>query len=319
MAKTKSWLIPLILVLVAVPAFIGHYYQHILTMVMIWIALASAWDIVGGKTGQVSFGHAIFFGLGAYGGGLLYLHWNLSPWWGMIVGPLLATAIAIPIGLICFRLRGPYFALATLAFNEIVAGIFINLYSQTGGATGIDFPRTFGANDLPYYYIAFAIAALTIFVVYRLMNSKFGYYFVSIREDPDAAETLGIPTTRYKMYALIPSAALTGLVGAVYGNYIASMYPSSVFALEAISIFIILAALIGGVGTLWGPVLGGAIFAALNEGLRATIGLHSFLVFTIIAVLMIMFMPDGIMGAVEARRRRASAKMEVITNGAARG
>jgi len=258
--------------------------------------MAIAWNLLGGYTGCVSFGHAVFFGLGAYGGGLLLLHWDISPWWGMIVGPVLAIIIGIPIGLICFRLRGPYFALALLALNEAFRIVFTNWVSVLGGASGIVISRTFGSEKLPYYYIALAIAALSVYVVYKLIHSKYGYYFISIREDQDAAEALGIPTTRYKMYALIPSAAFTGLAGAIYMNYMAYINPEVVFDLAGISIMMILTVMVGGAGTLWGPVLGGVIFVLLNEGTRVLVGPISYLIFMVIACLLIMFLPDGIIG-----------------------
>lgn len=317
MSKKQRWLLPLTLAVLCavVPLFSGGYPQHVLILIFMWITMALGWDILGGNCGQVSFGHALFFGLGAYSGGLLLLHWGISPWWAMLIGPLVAIVVGIPIGLICFRLRGPYFALAMLAFAEITRVIFTNLRGFTNGATGIDFALTWGAEKTPYYYIALAIAAFAIFVTYRLRNSKYGYYFVAIREDQDAAEALGIPTTKYKLYAMIPSAGLTGLAGALYVNYMGSIYPHTVFALEDISIFMILAVLIGGAGTLWGPVLGGAIFSGLNEVLRTTIGPISYLVFAIMAALIIMFMPDGIIGSwpkVRAyfRRGRRGAELE---------
>lgn len=284
------------IVAVTIPPLLGNYAQHVLVLMMMWITMATAWNLLGGYCGQVSFGHAVFFGLGAYGGGLVYLHWNISPWWGMMTGPLLAVGIGIPIGLICFRLRGPYFALGMLALGEIFRIVFTNWRSMSGGAVGITISRTWGREKLPYYYIALAIAALSIYITYRLIYSKYGYYFVSIREDQDAAEAMGVPTTKYKLYALIPSAFFTGLAGAVFMNYIAYIEPHMVFSLADISIMMVLCVMMGGAGTLWGPVLGAGIFVALNEMMRATIGRQSYLIFFAIACLIIMFLPDGIMG-----------------------
>jgi branched-chain amino acid transport system permease protein len=319
MAK-KNWFLLAILGLggvavVAIPPFLGGYFQHVLILIMMWIIMATAWNLLGGYCGQVSFGHAVFFGLGAYGGGLLYLHWGISPWWGMITGPLLAVIIGIPIGLITFRLRGAYFALAMLALGETFRIVFTNWEPVTAGAVGIITSRTWGAQKLPYYYITLAIAALCLYVVYRLIYSKFGYYFVSIREDQDAAEGLGIPTTRYKLYALIPSAFFTGLAGAVFMNYIAYIEPHLVFNLSAISIMMILAVMMGGAGTLWGPVLGAAIYTILSEALRAAIGPISYLVFPIIACLIIMFLPDGIIGDWDKIKRVFSRKEPVYAGG----
>jgi branched-chain amino acid transport system permease protein len=319
MAK-KNWFLLAILGLggvavVVVPPFLGGYFQHVLILIMMWITMATAWNLLGGYCGQVSFGHAVFFGLGAYGGGLLYLHWDISPWWGMIVGPLLAVIIGIPIGLITFRLRGAYFALAMLALGETFRIVFTNWEPVTAGAVGIITSRTWGAAKLPYYYIALAIAALSIYVAYYLVRSKYGYYFVSIREDQDAAEGLGIPTTRYKLYALIPSAFFTGLAGAVFMNYIAYIEPHLVFNLSAISIMMILAVMMGGAGTLWGPVLGAAIYTILSEALRAAIGPISYLVFPIIACLLIMFLPDGIIGDWDKIKRVFGRKKPVHVGG----
>lgn len=316
MAK-RNWVLLAILgvAVVAIPAFLGGYVQHVLTLIMMWITMATAWNLLGGYCGQVSFGHAVFFGLGAYGGGLLHLHWDISPWWGMIAGPLLAAIIGIPIGLVTFRLRGAYFALSMLALGEISRIVFTNWEPVTGGAVGILTSRTWGAEKLPYYYIALAVAALCVYVVYRLIHSKFGYYFVSIREDQEAAEGLGIPTTRYKLYALIPSAFFTGLAGAVFMNYIAYIEPHTVFNLSAISIMMILAVMMGGAGTLWGPVLGAVIYTILNEALRAAIGPISQLIFPVIACLIIMFLPDGIIGDWDKIKRLFGRKKPVYAGG----
>jgi len=296
----RGWITPVILGILAlvIPFTLSSYYQHILILVIIWITMASAWNLLGGFAGQVSFGHALFFGLGAYGGGLLYQHWGISTWWGMIVGPVWAAAIAIPLGLITFRLRGPYFALSMLAMCEIARIIFTNWVPFSGGAVGVMISRTWGGEKLPYYFIILAICAVTLGAVALMRYSKLGFYFLSIREDQDAAEALGIPTTKYKMYALIPSAFFTGLAGAFYMNYMAYIEPRVVFNLEAISIMMILTVMLGGAGTIWGPVLGATVYVILAEVFRTIPGIKEVhvLVFALIVVLIIMFLPDGILG-----------------------
>lgn len=286
------------IVAIAIPFVIHGYYLHMLILVLLWITLATAWNLLGGYAGQVSFGHALFFGLGAYGGGLLFYFFKFSTWWGMLVGPIAAVIVAIPIGMITFRLRGPYFALAMLAMAEVARIIFNSWTSFSNGAVGIMISRTWGGNNLPYYYIILAIAVLTFYVTRLLVRSKPGFYFLSIREDQDAAEALGIPTTRYKMYALIPSVFFTALAGAFYMNYMAFIQPDVVFNLTDISIMMILCVMLGGAGTEWGPALGATFYVLLAECFRTVpvIKQVHLLVFATIIVIIIMFLPDGIIG-----------------------
>lgn len=285
------------------------YHQHILIMILVWATLGNAWNLLGGYAGQASFGHAAFFGLGAYSAGLLVHHLGISPWWGMLLGPPVATAFALPIGLVCFRLRGPYFALATLALGEIFRLVFTNWVAFTNGARGILILPEF-TRKLPYYYIMLAIFALSLVMVRVMVNSKLGYYFVSIREDQDAAEALGIPTTRYKLYALLPSAFITGLVGAFYMNYVAFIDPHVVFSLGDVSVMIILVVMMGGVATLWGPAVGAAIYLALSEAFRARFGAVSLLPFGVLVCLVILFMPNGVMGEAARLGRRLAGRRE---------
>ncbi|MEW6275876.1 MAG: branched-chain amino acid ABC transporter permease [Bacillota bacterium] len=313
----KGWLTPTVIAVVALvlPLILRDPYpQHILIMILIWATLGTAWNLLGGYAGQVSFGHAAFFGLGAYSAGLLFFHLKISTWWGLLLGPLVATAVAVPIGLICFRLRGPYFALATLALGEIFRLVFTNWVSFTRGAQGILILSTF-PTKVPYYYIALAIWGLAMFTLNRLINSKLGYYFVSIREDQDAAESLGIPTTRYKMYALLPSAFLAGLTGAFYMNYIAFIDPHVVFSLGDISVMVILVVMMGGVANPWGAPVGAAIYIALNEIFRAWLGSANVLAFGILVCLVILFLPNGVMGELGQIRRTAFRQKPAAAGG----
>ncbi len=305
MNKGIKHIIALGLLAAAFPFVLPGYYMHILILMLLWITMASSWNLLGGFAGQVSFGHSLFFGLGAYGGGLLYHHFGISTWWGMLVGPIWAVIVAIPVGTITFRLRGSYFALSMLAVGEIARIIFNNWTSFSNGAVGVMISRTWGGDKLPYYLIILGITSLTLLVIYCLVHSKFGYYFLSIREDQDAAEALGIPTTKYKMYALIPSALFTALAGAFYMNYMAYIQPQIVFNLGDISIMMILCVMLGGAGTLWGPVLGATVYVILAEFFRTVpiVKEVHVLVFSLIVVAIIVFLPDGIFGEWDKIRR----------------
>ena len=295
--KNKNMIFTILALVIAlvVPLIIKAPYQlHMVILILIWASLGTAWNLLGGYGGQVSFGHAAFFGIGAYAAGMLSLI-DLSPWWGMLLGPVAATIIAFPIGLICFRLRGPYFALAMLALGEIFRIIFTNL-PVTRGAQGILIMPVI-TSKVFYYYIALALLVFTVGITYKIVNSKIGYYLVSIREDQDAATSLGIPTTMYKIIALLPSAFFTGLAGALYMNYVAFIDPKIVFNLVTVSIMIILVVMLGGPATTWGPTIGAALYIILGEVFRATLGAANVLVFGVLVCIIIMFMPNGILGA----------------------
>jgi len=278
------------------PMFLkDSYFRHVLIMVFMWVVLGVAWNLLAGYTGQVSFGHASFFGVGAYAAGLIFKHLGLSPWYGMVAGGLTAVVFAIPMGLVCFRLRGPYFALAMLALAEVLRLVATNWVGFTNGMVGILIIPTF-RSKLPYYYIISALAFLSLITVLRIVGSKLGYWFLAIREDQDAAESMGIPTTKYKLLALCISAFFTGIAGSFYLNYMGFVDPSIVFSLPDISIMVILVAIIGGVGTVWGPALGALIVVVLSEIVRNTIGDAHLLVMGALVVAIIVFLPQGVIG-----------------------
>jgi branched-chain amino acid transport system permease protein len=273
----------------------NSYYRHIMIMVFMWTMLGTAWNLMAGYTGQVSFGHASFFGVGAYAAGLLSHHLGLSPWWGMLTGGIVAVIFAIPMGLVCFRLRGPYFALSMLALAEVLRLVATNWVGFTNGMLGILVIPTF-KSKLPYYYIIGVLALLSLLAVRRIVDLKLGCWFLAIREDQDAAESMGIPTTRYKMFSLCISAFMTGTVGSFYLNYMGFIDPSIVFSLPDISIMVILVAIIGGVGTVWGPAIGAAVMVVVSEIVRNTIGDAHLLVMGVLVVAIIMFLPQGVGG-----------------------
>ncbi len=306
MKKPRQGLFSITILILAVllPLIVRQeYYQHLMILVLMWVVIGSSWNLLAGFTGQVSFGHAAFFGIGAYTAGILNTKLGLSPWWGMAFGGGTAVILGILIGYLCFRLRGPYFALATLASGEILRLIANNWVDFTEGMVGIMIIQTF-ASKLPYYYIVLFIAAACFWIIKLVMNSKWGYYFVSIREDQDAAESLGISTPFYKNISLMISSFFTGTVGAFYMNYMGFIDPSVVFSLHDVSIQAILVGIIGGVATLWGPAVGALVMVGIQELFRtALFGLgpqwishgHA-LAFGILVVLTILYLSNGLVG-----------------------
>ncbi|HLE43023.1 MAG TPA: branched-chain amino acid ABC transporter permease [Methylomirabilota bacterium] len=265
----------LLLALVLYPVvFTAPYPRDVMIRVFLYALLAQAWNLLGGYCGQISLGNAIFFGVGAYTSSVLVARWDLSPWVGMLAGMALAVAVSQAIGFPCFRLRGHYLAIATIAIGEIVQTVVIN-WDALGGARGLSVPIRpetlanfqFHRAKWPYYYIALALTSGVFALTALVERSRLGYYFRAIREDPEAALSLGVPITRYKLVALALSAAATAAAGTFYAQYLLFIDPESVFPLS-LSILICLVAVLGGVGTLWGPFLGAVILIPLSEATR---------------------------------------------------
>ncbi len=300
--------LPLIIAgLLAVLPLLGlsSYWMHILILVIMWSVIGMAWNLLGGYCGQVSFGHAAFFGVGAYTAGILYNKAHLSAWWGMPLSIVFVTIVALIIGYICLRLRGPFFALGTLAIGVILRVTAENLTGITEGDLGIMLQERTWIDKTWYFYIVLALAVVTFIAVKMIIESKLGYYFVAIREDQDAAESLGINTTLYKTVALSLSAVFTGLAGAFYMNYMGYIDPKIVFALHDISIVTIMVVMVGGVATYWGPFVGAIIMVFLAEIIRTIPKLgaahHTF--FGILLIVIIIFLPNGITGDVQKLKK----------------
>jgi len=281
----------------------SDYYQHLIIIVLMWVVIGSSWNLLAGFTGQISFGHAIFFGVGAYTAGIFATKLGISAWWGLACGGIASMAVALFVGWVCFRLRGPYFALATLAGGEIFRLLATNWESLTEGMVGILIIQTF-RSKLPYYYIALGLALTCVLSIHFVMKSKWGYYFVSIREDQDTAEAMGIDTALYKNISLLISAFFTGTAGAFYMNYMGFIDPEVVFHLNYISIMAILVAIVGGAATIWGPAVGAFVMVLVQETFRsAFFGLapkwvsqgHA-LVFGLLVIFVIMYLSNGIVG-----------------------
>jgi branched-chain amino acid transport system permease protein len=277
---------------------LNTYVMHILILVLMWSVMGMAWNILGGYTGQVSFGHAAFFGVGAYAAGILYYQLGISAWWGIPVSIFFLTILSLVVGYICLRLRGAYFALATLALGEICRVTTENLTTFTQGNMGIMIRERTWVDKTWYFYIILLIAAGTFILIKAVMESKWGYYFVAIREDQDAAESLGIDTTFYKTISLCLSGVITGIAGAFFMNYMGYIDPGVVFPLYDISITLVMVVMVGGAATYWGPIVGAVIMVFLAEEIRSIpyIGAAHQTIFGVILILIILFLPNGIVG-----------------------
>lgn len=296
------------------------FYLHVATLVLLYALMGTAWNILGGYAGQVSLGHAVYFGAGAYTSTLLLVKLGWSPWVGMAAGAAVAVALAWAVGYPTFRLRGHYYAIATIALGEILFTLVTN-WEWAGGAVGLFLPiepdslwRLQWRSRVPYYYLALGLLAGALALVRLLEGRRTGYYWRAIREDEEAARAAGIPVVRYKLYAAALSAAFTALAGTFYAQYSLYIDPPSVLALD-LSIQICLVAVLGGVGTLPGPVVGAAVLVPLSEGTRGLLGGRGSATDLVVYGLLIMVIaalePGGLMALWRrrqaARRARAAA------------
>ena len=292
--------------LLIVPLSVGSpFVFHLFILVCSYAALASAWNIVGGFAGQLSLGHAVFYGVGAYVSTLLIMHFQLTPWVGMFIGAALSTVLAVAISWPCFRLRGPFFALATIAVLEVIRLLAINQQGITGGATGLAVPLKMGFEWMlfrqrwPYLLIAFAFLLVTLLVSWKLKHSRLGYYLIAVREREDAAQAVGVSAVKVKLAAVMISAFLTSLVGSFHAMYLTFIEPGAMFSLE-MSIQIAMFALIGGLGTVSGPLIGTLLVLPLAELARGWLGdlgsgVHG-LVYGLVLVAVVLTIPQGLVG-----------------------
>jgi branched-chain amino acid transport system permease protein len=256
----------MVLLLLVLPFLLPNpFYVHIVVMAFIFVILGGAWNILSGYAGQLSLGHAAFFGTGAYASTLMVNVYGTSPWITLWIGGLAAFLLSLPVGFICFRLQGPYFTIATIGLAEALRLLVLHFRDITNGAQGLTVPFKGNApwhlqfdSKLPYYYIALLLAVAVLLITHRMERSRLGHYLVAIGQNQDAAEALGIDSAQAKRRALGLSAFLTGMGGVFYAQYTYVIHPDNAFGLGH-SIQIALVAIVGGVGTILGPALGAAI------------------------------------------------------------
>ena len=282
------------------PTVATGYGIRFMLQLFMWVALAQSWNLISGLTGYVSFGHVAFFGTGAYAAGILVTThgWHWGP--ASLVGGVAAVILALIIGYPCLRLKGPYFAISMLGLNEVMRVLVSYFEGLTGGGSGLSFPPQ--PVSVQIYY-AMALSALAVTgAAYFIITSRFGLKFMTIREDEVAAEAMGIDTARYKLYAFLLSAFVPGVVGGLAARDTGYIEPISVFPL-IITITMIVMALFGGKGTIWGPVLGAALLFVFQELVWARfIYLHQ-LLFGAIIIVVVLLMPRGILGILQQRYR----------------
>jgi branched-chain amino acid transport system permease protein len=282
-------------VLLALPfVYDDAYVLRILTMTCIFAIFAASWDLLAGYTGQVNFGHALFFGAGAYTSGLLSLKLGLSPWLTVWAGAAVALLFGFLVGYLCLRLRGSYLSLATLAFPLIALGLLFAFPDFSGGELGISGLRRLVLTPTGNYYVAAISMLAIVFALWLLADSKFGIVLHAIRDDEVAARASGINTPRYKMAVFAIAAAAAGFAGALFAHYLRVAGPSSLEV--ALSFQVVIWGIFGGVATIYGPVAAVFLLYPLTEWLGSFPGVGELrlLIFAVIVLLVLLFMPRGL-------------------------
>ena len=319
--------------LLLLPVFVKNSsHLNVLILILLAAQLGVSWNIVGGYAGQISLGHAAFFGIGAYTSTMLLVRFGISPWIGGPLGGLCAALISVAVGWSCFRLKGHYFAMATIAVAEIVQVVFAN-WEAVGASVGLTIPmdKTGFAimifdGRLPYYYLALGLLAVTLLVNLAIEKSFVGYYLRAIKDEPDAARSLGVSLARYKQLALAVSSFLAALGGTLYAQKELYIDPASVFN-TSLSIKMALVSILGGAGTLFGPLVGAALLTLIEESTRMVFGGSGrgtdLIIYAVLIIGIAVYYPVGILGWFaqrrERKRGRAARQMRVDQEAGTKG
>ena len=291
--------------------FAGNSFAlNILATTFVFAGLATAWNIIGGLGGQFSLGHSVFFAIGAYTAANLSLGYGISPWLSLAPAMCLAAAFAALVSWPVFRLRGPFFAIATMALTEVMLALAMYFEKVTGGAVGLSIPFKLGLQNMifrdrmSYAFLMLGFLAVCLLVLAAIKHSRLGYSLQAVRDNEDTAEAAGINVLRTKLVGMAISAALTAAGGCVYVMYVRVVDPPSLFSLFDIGVKIALIALIGGIGTIYGPLLGALLIIPLENYLRAELGGvfpgSNLIVLGFILVLTALYLRKGIVGAFDA-------------------
>ena len=312
------WVGALAAIAVALPLLVSSTFAiDIFIRVLLFAFIGVAWNLMGGYAKQLSLGHAAYFGLGAYTSTILLIRYGVSPWIGMLAGGIVAMLASLPIGALCFRLRGPYFAIATIATAQVLMLLFLKFRDFAWGAEGTTMPNLGDAplmmqfdSKAPYYYVVLVLLAVGLAITYWIERSWMGYYLVAVGEDEDAAEAIGVDTLRIKRNIYLISAFLTALAGTFYVQYIYFIDPNTAFSFN-VSVEAALVSIVGGIGTLWGPVIGTVLLEATSALLQSWLGGGhggvQLTVYSLILIAVILYRPAGLIGILTAAYDRVIA------------
>lgn len=298
----KFWIfIPLIFLTLFLPFFLSQYWLHVMIISLFYVMMASSWNLIAGYTGQISFAHAAFAGVGAYVSGMLAVNMGIPAWLGILIGTSIAGLLGLGLGYLCIRMGGIYLSLTTLGFSEILRIIITNEDRWTRGTMGLQIPGFFiEYSKMSYYFLFLIVSVFFLWVIYRLIHSEMGLSFRAVLNDELAASSSGIDTIRVRILAFTISSAMAGMAGGLYGHYLMLITPDIPSLGQ---MFLVLAmAVIGGMGSFIGPILGAFILEILSEYIRIY-GEYHVLLFGLVALGMARFAPEGIMGLLEKRWR----------------
>ncbi|RVU20147.1 branched-chain amino acid ABC transporter permease [Methylobacterium oryzihabitans] len=294
------------------------YLQNVLILTLMYAALSQSWNILGGYCGQISLGHALYFGIGAYATSVLFVNYGIVAWGGMLVGGVLSALVALALGWPCFRLAGHYFSIATIVIAEIGL-LLVHNWDFVGGAMGIQWPFNpdswwtlqFARDKVPYVHFALGLFAVVWFVTYLIEDSRWGYWWRAVKDDAQAAESLGVEVFRSKMAAAAVSAFFTAIGGGFYAAYVSYIDPESVMSFR-FSLLFALPAVLGGIGTLWGALVGAAILIPLTEISRSYLGGTGsgidLMLYGVLVMAIALARPEGILSLF--RRTRSARNQE---------
>jgi branched-chain amino acid transport system permease protein len=303
--KGRSFYILLFLVAGAfclLPMGLDDYRLHVVIVCLFYVMMASSWNLLAGYTGQVSFAHAAFAGIGAYTSGILCVKVGMSPWMGIFIGTVMAGLLGLLVGLLCLKMGGIYLSLTTLGFSEILRIVITNEYEVTRGTMGLQVPPLVTPySKAAYLYIMLGATVLSLILIHRIIYSDMGLNFRAVQNDERAAASLGVHVVQVRVLAFTASSILAGLAGGLYGHYLLLITPE-IPSLDQ-QFFVLAMAVIGGLGSFLGPVLGAFTLEILSEYIRAY-GEYHVLVFGLVALGMARFCPNGLVGLIRGFRFR---------------